>query len=500
MKIYGALAFFAFAALAFAAVWLGGLNQDEGWYLYAANMVAEGNVPYRDFFFTQGPLMPIIYSAFTGAWENFGLVGGRLATLTLGLISILFATALARLIAPAERRGAAGLIVFMLLGGNLYHVYYLTIPKTYALATMFLSMGFYLLAFAWTMRENGRKRFASWLFFASGVTMALAAGVRISLGVALAATVVSLAVMWKRGKWNFAVFAAGALTTLAVVYGPFLLDETSRNALIAAQKYHAARGGFDVVFVIGSISRLCRWYLPVFVLAGLGCAAIKHSLRGANAMLTIILASFGALFAFHLAAPFPYEDYQVPAMTLAAVWAAVAVCRYQAMRPGILLFATIGVVWACAFSNPLLEKWTVNGQDRLWTLKKEKTEIRQLRDMARVIEAIDPGGDMLLTQDLYLAIETRRHVPHGLEMGPFSMLSHDEWTALLDSAPARVAAVSGYSFAINPPVCDERPIDEQIEYWTLLKKRYDLVLKEDMFGQNATTLLLLKRKEEGGGE
>ena len=80
------------------------------------------------------------------------------------------------------------------------------------------------------------------------------------------------------------------------------------------------------------------------------------------------------------------------------------------------------------------------------------------------------------------------------------MLSHDEWTALLDSAPARVAAFSGYSFAINPPVCDERPIDEQIEYWTLLKKRYDLVLKEDMFGQNATTLLLLKRKEEGGGE
>ena len=62
MKRYEALAGFAFAVLAFAAVWLGGLNQDEGWYLYAARLVGEGKLPYRDFFFTQGPVLPFIYS------------------------------------------------------------------------------------------------------------------------------------------------------------------------------------------------------------------------------------------------------------------------------------------------------------------------------------------------------------------------------------------------------------------------------------------------------
>ena len=31
MKIFWALAIFAFAVLGAAAVWLGGLNQDEGW-------------------------------------------------------------------------------------------------------------------------------------------------------------------------------------------------------------------------------------------------------------------------------------------------------------------------------------------------------------------------------------------------------------------------------------------------------------------------------------
>ena len=63
-KIFWALAVFAFAVLGAAAVWLGGLNQDEGWYLYAANLVAEGKMLYRDFFYTQGPAMPSVYKSF----------------------------------------------------------------------------------------------------------------------------------------------------------------------------------------------------------------------------------------------------------------------------------------------------------------------------------------------------------------------------------------------------------------------------------------------------
>ena len=137
-----------------------------------------------------------------------------------------------------------------------------------------------------------------------------------------------------------------------------------------------------------------------------------------------------------------------------------------------------------------------NGQDRFWTLKKDRCELAQLRDVARIIEEEDPNGDMLLTQDLYLAIETGRKVPEGLEMGPFSMLSDEEWRRLLSSAPCRIAALSGYSFAIDPPRCDEVPVERQMEYWKLLKKDYDLVMKEDAFGQNATALLILRRKAD----
>ena len=139
----------------------------------------------------------------------------------------------------------------------------------------------------------------------------------------------------------------------------------------------------------------------------------------------------------------------------------------------------------------------MNGQDRFWSLKKEKCELAQLRDVAKRIEAMDPDGKTLLTQDLYLAIETNRKVPKGLEMGPFAMLTDEEWKKLLsESAPREcaVAALSGYSFAIRPPKCDERPVVQQLDFWTLLKKNFELVGREESFGQNATPLLLLKRK------
>ena len=84
MKRYLGLSLFAFAVLSFAAVWLGGLNQDEGWGLYAASLVADGKVPYLDFFYTQGPVTAYVYAALSPLWEPFGLVGGRIATWLMG--------------------------------------------------------------------------------------------------------------------------------------------------------------------------------------------------------------------------------------------------------------------------------------------------------------------------------------------------------------------------------------------------------------------------------
>lgn len=501
MKIFWALAIFAFAVLGAAAVWLGGLNQDEGWYLYAADLVAEGKMLYKDFFYTQGPFMPRFYGSARCVWDTWGLLGARILTLTLGFVGICFATGLARRLAPEGRKVESALITFLLLGCNLYHLYYVAIPKTYALASMLVMMGFFLLAI------GGHAVFKG----AAGLCLAYAAGTRISLGALLCVVGLWLLLSkrWKDLLW----FCIGGFCGLAGAYLPYLCDPGARAGLVAAQQYHAARGGFDLVWSVGSLSRLVRWYLPVFVVLGLGVAGLfkskleveqrkdKNSIvRLTTTATPILLWGFLAVFAVQMLAPFPYEDYQVPIMGLLAVYAAVTFVSSFDFKSQISNFGpllVLGLCFANSFGSPLLEKWMTNGQDRFWSLKKEKCELAQLRDVAKRIESIDPGGRTIFTQDLYLAIETNRKVPKGLEMGPFAMLTDDEWKTLLtETAPQEcaVAALSGYSFAIRPPKCDERPVAQQLDYWTSLKKNFELVGREEAFGQNATPLLILKRK------
>ena len=512
VRIFWALAVFAFVVLGAAAVWLGGLNQDEGWYLYAANLVAEGKILYRDFFFTQGPVMPTIYEGFTWVWQKWGLLGARVFTLLIGVFGICIAVVLAHQLAPKERKSEAAVITFMLLGCNLCHLYYLAIPKTYALAGWLVLVGFFALSLLGNRHMAIRYLGAA----ASGIVFAFAAGTRISLGALLVAVGLWLLIGFRRYRFAFLWFGFGGLIGLCLVYGVYLIHPSTRAGLIAAQQYHAARGGFDLVWAVGSVSRLVRWYLPVFIVLGLGWGLKSKSggvvvqrndenstVRLPTTTTAILLWGFLAVFVVQMLAPFPYEDYQVPIMGLLAVYAAVSFVSVNSNTQTLKysntlsLLLVLGLCFANSFGSPLLEKWMTNGQDRFWSLKKESCEMAQLRDVAKRIEAQDPGGKTLLTQDLYLAIETGRTVPKGLEMGPFAMLTDEEWKKLLtETAPVecKIAALSGYAFAIEPPACTERSIEKQMEYWTLLKQNYKLVDREEAFGQNATTLLMLKRK------
>ena len=237
-----------------------------------------------------------------------------------------------------------------------------------------------------------------------------------------------------------------------------------------------------------------------------GVACDGGSAIGARRLKWIAGCSFAAVFILQMSAPFPYDDYEVPIMPILAAlisaWFAERADR-RAMR-----WFPVLVSGMCAFASPLVQDWMTNGQDRFWSIKKERSELSQLRDVARRLEALDPDGDMLLTQDTYLAVEMGRRVPPGMEMGPFSYfpsLTTEEAKALhvlngelmertIESAPCRLAAVSGYGFAIEVPRGDRTPEEMRQRYVDALLEKYGRIGVERNFGQNHTTLQVFERK------
>lgn len=532
-------AFFIAAVAAFAiaavAVWWGGLNQDEGWYMYAAQSVRAGRMPYRDFFFTQGPVMPFVYSRIAPLWMSWssplhGLLGGRLATLAFGLAGVAASVATVRLLSPRGMKAFPSFAAFCFLACNVYHAYFTSVVKTYALSLMLVMCGFAAFAAALRLRGAGgaaacAARIA--LFAASGLSFAFASGTRISLILIPAVAGLALFATMRRRGAAFLWFGLGLAAGLWPTYGVFAFDETSRRGLLAAQAFHAARGGFDVYNAVGSVSRLARAYLPlwgslaaaaVFAAAGLRRKAREGGDGGAAETerlfaLRTMAASFAAVFLLQLSAPFPYDDYQVPLMGIAAVVAAAALAGalpHGGFAPRVAALAVLAASGLCAFSSPLLQQWFTAGQDRFWVLRRESSPLLALSMAADEIEAIDPGGKELFTQDLYIAVESGRSVPPGFEMGPFGyfpdapreeadalrVFNREKLLEYLETARLpRVAALSGYSFAIAAPKMGELDAKEQFEIFRLLKKRYELFGREDRFGQNDTPLMMCRLRE-----
>ena len=523
-----ALAGVASLALYGFAVWFGNLNQDEGWYLYAARSVSAGAAPYRDFFFTQGPVMPYVYGWLGGLWASHGVLGGRLLTAFFGLLACVLAAGLARRAVPSQRAAEAGIVAFALTACNLYHVYFTTIPKTYALGSCLLLGGYLTLTLCFSRRKKTRSRMSHMWALPAGVLVALAAGTRLSLGVLLPVTVLWLLISCRKTGAAFFWFALGGALGLVLVFGPTLLD--AREQFLFAQNFHVARGGRDPFFVVGSVVRTAGAYWPVCLLAAAlvlfrifySEVAVRRTpdeepqgiLYHGGIWPSLWACAFLGVFLVQLASPHPYDDYQVPVMGLLvaalAGWGANAVASGP-VRGTLCLFWVLAAL-ASAVASSLPQEWLMLRQDRFWPIRKTASDLAQLRATASDIRHLADGDRVLLTQDLYLAVEAGMRVPKGLEMGPFSyfpglsdadakrfhVLNRNQLSALLASAPCRVAAFSGYGLAIRAPVMDEVPEEDRQQFLGLLGKNYDLVQEVPDFGQHSTMLEIMKRRTPVG--
>lgn len=515
-----------FVLLGAANLHWGDLNQDEGWYLYAARQVRHGAVPYRDFAFTQGPALPYVYALAQPWVDRWGIAGGRLFSMMLALLSALAAAWAGGRAAPRGWGRSVALLAFILAAVNVYQSYFTTVVKTYALSALFLSAGVLALGFA-------RARAGAAAAALAGALLAFAAGTRLSAGAALPVAGLYLLIQRRRlGDARWLAFGAGGVAGLAVVWLPFLLAAPA-GFLFGVFEYHSARavGGLipALVYKAGFISRFVQaYFVPVGLAAGLAAwwwirpSRVPESAppgaappRFSTALWVIGLG----VTIVHFAAPFPYEDYQVMVMpVLAAALAASAgslLARLgdEAAAAKWMLWLTVVallVSTAASFSSPINQDWVIQGRDRIWWRLREDTPLQKLRDVAVWMgEQVGPN-DVLLTQDTYLAVEMGCPVPPGMEMGPFSyfpdmpreraevlhVLNREMMLELLRATDAPLAAFSGYGLAIRAPEVSELSDEEQVALWAAVAARYEDLCEVPDFGQGGTTLRILRL---GGG-
>jgi hypothetical protein len=191
------------------------IDGDEGAYLGAASLMVEhGRLPYRDFLYTQTPLLPYVY----GVWAE--LTGE--SWYTARLLSVTFAAALGWLLyrhLEGRYGRSLGLVgVALYAGAELALLWYSTV-KTYALGTLLL-FGAYVLA----SRATG-----TWTTWAAA---GLLVGAAIDVRLILAGAVPALAWCALRSSGRALAAAAGGLAVglipcfvfLAVDANAFLFD------------------------------------------------------------------------------------------------------------------------------------------------------------------------------------------------------------------------------------------------------------------------------------
>ena len=478
---------------------LGPLNQDEGWYLLAGLNTASGMVPYRDFMFSQSPVLPYVYAALSPIWSDCGVLGGRVLTALMGLGAAAFFTAFAWRIAPARSRDIASLSTWLLTACCPVFNYFIVIPKTYALAGLFVGAAFFMF--------SGTR---PWRFEVGGILLALAAGTRLSLGVLLA--VVGFGLLFNRHqnglKWAWLRMGIGGGLTLLAIFVPFIA--LSNENLVFSLTCHAGRTNDDLMKALmlraGFVSRLFQGY---FLIPCFGGLAVLLGLRRSTKyplMFWLAVVSFFVVTVVHLTAPFPYDDYQTPVMPLAAAVVAVMMAsafvaesgRCQRIAEQVFIGLTILFIGA----SPMCMNWVALRQDRFWFEMKKTPELLQLREVGAWLRERTEPNDTLLTQDAYLAVEARLKVLPGLEMGPFSIFPalDDEAAAkfkvhnlstlsrAVQNSKSEYAALSGYSFAIACPSTDKIDPETVNGLYRDVSSRYSEIKTVPDFGQNHTTL------------
>jgi hypothetical protein len=252
----GALALYLVLALVY--VLAGRLNADEGWYLYAAQLVFEGDIPYRDFAYTQTPLLPYVYGLPQLLFQP-SIYLGRSTSLLLAVTTFALCVLLAKTHADKMAAGLTGLF----LATFTYGIYFSVIVKTYALLSFLFTLTFLVLS----SRLTDRGKYPLAVVFAMCAAM-----VRLS-AILFAAVIVAYSLVKTQWPVRHIILAFCGIVAVAA-----LLLTVSNSHAVEWNLLGHHLGKWEEVSALGRIGLILSRRIPLLIVFFMSYAALGLSL------------------------------------------------------------------------------------------------------------------------------------------------------------------------------------------------------------------------------
>jgi hypothetical protein len=408
----------------------GEMNADEGFYAIAARSVMEGKIPYRDFAYTQMPLLPYLNGLGMTIF-GFGLDAQRCIDIAWGALGLV-----AIVLSLRQRYGhwEPGLIAAFAVAASPHFVAFQAMGKTYAASGCFLACAFGAVLLRGTVIPRA-------LAFALFATAAVGSRSVVILPLVPAAAALLLQ---SPGSRERVVVLGMVLGVGAVALLPFFALAPSAFLFLNV-KYHLGSG-----LIRPWRGRALEWWVtaPLSILLSVaGLAQSDWLIR--RRLWTELLLLVGAVLGIVLpiVPEQAYGEYALPSMLVAGAAGMAALWSSEEGPPSSFRH----FVWVVPLVGLFHPRPSV-------TAGAERTDERVLGAARFVREHAPPG--LILAAIPIVAVEAGREVVPGTEMGQFSVLAPqdaarastvhlttlDDLTSSVRSrAPAAIVMLAGQS-------------------------------------------------------
>ena len=415
-------------------LFFGRITGDEGFFSLASRNVMEGLTPYHDFQFWQMPLLPYVY----GLW--FKLTGPAMESARF--LSLLFGTTcLVLTIVTSFRRGgfSAALTGGILLALNLHYVFDTVTFKTQPLTLVLTAAGIFALCFRKSEFSLLRiavamacisLAFLTRLSFLPAILLLwvyalwvgrrqwLAVGGLILLNVALLGAAIRY--FWADGNLFFDVYKVHQ-----VYFGspPWTLQRLTEYFF---RNWFANESLIILALILGAIFIVIRFFR-----LGIRAALADHDLVTS----LYLLGAYTGVTLIHIINVQCHPTHQTALIPFAVVLGAVEISRFLAQYDlPLRRFALISLLLASGLVAPSQE----------WFINMDGTStIARVNELSRAIKKVARPGDMVLSFNAELAVNS------GLKSAPGYDMSEFTYFPMMDDAQAGKLHVTNFNKLIS---------------------------------------------------